>query len=134
MKQKHINAYMKCAQAFAECSVGKRLQVGAVIVKNNRIISSGYNGLPGHLDGPLEDENNVTRPEVRHAERNALMGLARCHESAIGATLFCTHACCNLCALDIIDSGITEVFYKEDYRNNEGLEILKESGVLIRKL
>lgn len=134
MKQKHKLAYMKCAEAFAECSVGERLKVGSVIVKNNRIISCGYNALPEHLDGPLEDENNITRPEVRHSEKNALMGLIRSNESAVGATLFCTHACCKFCAIDIVDAGITKFVYKHDYRSDEGLKHLIAAGLEIEKL
>lgn len=133
MKNKHKQAYMKCAEAFAECSVGVRLRVGSVIVKNNRIISCGYNALPEHLDGSLEDENGNTRPEVRHSEKNALMGLVKSNENAIGATLFCTHACCKFCAIDIVDAGITKVVYKNDYRSDEGLKHLINSGVVVEK-
>lgn len=81
MKLKHMLAYMDCAHAFARCSVGTRLKVGTVVVKGNRIISCGYNALPEHLHGPLEDERNNTKPEVRHSEKNALMGLVRSSES-----------------------------------------------------
>lgn len=133
MKKKHKLAYMKCAEVFAECSVGERLKVGSVIVKNNRIISCGYNGLPEHIDGMLEDSNGNTRPEVRHSEKNALMGLVKSNESAQGASLFCTHKCCYLCAVDIVDSGIKEFYYKNDYRDNSGIEHLKRSGVKVIK-
>ena len=78
---------MECAEAFAKCSVGERLKVGSVVVKNNRIISCGYNALPAHIDGLLEDEMGKTRPEVRHSEINAIMGLIRSSESAVGSTL-----------------------------------------------
>jgi len=110
MKDKHKLAYMECAEAFAKCSVGVRLKVGSVIVKNNRIISCGYNALPEHIDGSLEDEEGHTRKEVRHSEKNALMGLVKSSESAQGASLFCTHACCYFCAVDIVDSGIKEFY------------------------
>ena len=134
MKTKHKLAYMECAEAFARCSVGERLQVGSVIVKNNRIISCGYNALPAHIDGKLEDENGKTRPEVRHSEKNALMGLVKSNESAIGATLFCTHACCKFCAIDIVDSGIVKLYYRHEYRTTEGLEYLKANGVEVEQL
>lgn len=163
MKAKHKLAYMKCAEAFAKCSVGIRLQVGSVIVKNNRIISCGYNALPEHIDGPLEekaymdvgaggwldpeeiyeawpfeDEHGryklTTRQEVRHSEKNALMGLVKSNESAQGASLFCTHACCYFCAVDIVDSGIKEFYYREDYRCTEGIEYLEKNGVEVIKL
>jgi len=134
MKEKHKLAYMECAEAFAKCSVGERLKVGSVIVKNNRIISCGYNALPEHIDGSLEDENGNTRPEVRHSEKNALMGLIRSSESATGAVLFCTHSCCKFCAVDIVDAGIKKVYYRHEYRSDEGLKYLVENGVEIEKI
>src|SRR5690554_5407431 len=134
MKQKHIEAYLECAEAFAKCSVGKRLKVGAVIVKNNRIVSCGYNGLPEHMSGPLEDSEGNTRPEVRHAEKNALMGLVKSNESAVGAVLFCTHAMCKFCAVDIVDSGIAKVYYKNLYRCSEGIEYLEKNGVKVYRM
>ena len=133
MKSKHCIAYMKTAEAFAECSISTRLKVGAVIVKNNRIISCGYNALPEHLQGPLEGPNGKTLPEVRHAEKNAFMGLLRSHETTEGATLFCTHAPCKYCAIDIVDAGIISVHYKEVYRLDEGLEYLKRNGVKLKQ-
>ena len=134
MKDKHLQAYMKCAEAFAMCSNSKRLKVGCVIVKNNRIISCGYNALPEHIDGSLEDELGNTKPEVRHAEKNALMGLIKSNETAVGATLFCTHSMCRLCAIDIVDSGIIKVYYREEYRNILGIDYLKNNGVEVIKL
>jgi len=134
MKIKHKLAYMECAEAFAKCSVGIRLQVGSVIVKNNRIISCGYNALPEHINGSLEDENGKTKQEVRHSEKNALMGLVKSSESAQGASLFCTHACCYFCAVDIVDSGIKEFYYRHPYRCTEGVEYLKKNGVQVYKI
>lgn len=134
MKDKHIKAYMKCAEAFAECSVSKRLSVGSVIVKNNRIISCGYNALPEFIDGPLEDEFGKTLPETRHAEKSALMGLTKSNESAVGGVLFCTHACCKFCSIDIIDSGITKVYYRNEYRSTEGLEYLRANNIEVIKI
>lgn len=133
MKPKHIKAFMRTAEAFAECSVGARLKVGAVIVKDSRIISVGYNALPKHLNGPLEDENNQTLPAVRHAEKSALMGLLRAGISPVGATMFCTHACCYLCAVDIVDAGIVEFNYQHDYRNEEGLQHLRNCGIVVQQ-
>ena len=134
MKTKHKLAYMECAEAFAKCSVGVRLKVGSVIVKNNRIISCGYNALPEHISGALEDDEGRTKPEVRHSEKNALMGLVKSNESAIGATLFCTHSCCKFCAIDIVDSGIKEFYYRYDYRDSSGIEYLKNNGILVEKI
>lgn len=129
MKPKHMRAYMDCAHAFARCSVGERLKVGTVIVKGNRIISCGYNALPEHLHGPLEDEYSKTKPEVRHSEKNALMGLVRSSESAVGATMFCTHSSCYLCAVDIVDAGIVTLVFRNFFRTNEGLLHLMKAGV-----
>lgn len=134
MKAKHIQAYMECAEAFAKCSVSTRLSVGAVIVKNNRIISCGYNALPEFLDGPLEDEFGKTLPETRHAEKSALMGLTKSNESAVGSVIFCTHACCKFCAIDIIDSGAVKVYYRNEYRSTEGLEYLRANNVEVIKI
>lgn len=129
MKRKHMLAYLECAQAFAKCSVGERLKVGTVIVKGNRIVSCGYNALPEHLDGPLEDTSGTTKAEVRHSEKNALMGLVRSSESAIGATMFCTHSCCYLCAVDIVDAGIKRFVFRNFYRDDAGLQHLMKTGV-----
>lgn len=163
MKTKHKLAYMECAEAFAKCSVGIRLQVGSVIVKNNRIISCGYNALPEHIDGSLEEKAYMdvgaggwldpeeiyeiwpytdeegrfkltTRKEVRHSEKNALMGLVKSNESAQGASLFCTHACCYFCAVDIVDSGIKEFYYRHPYRCTDGVEYLQKNGVEVYQI
>lgn len=124
---------MKCAESFAECSSSKRLSVGAVIIKNNNIIATGYNALPAHIDGSLEDESGKTRPEVRHAEKNALLALVKSSESAVGATLIVTHGCCKFCAIDIVDVGIERVIYKEEYRITDGIQYLKDNGVMVVK-
>jgi dCMP deaminase len=124
---------MECAEAFAKCSVGERLKVGSVIVKNNRIISCGYNALPEHIDGSLEDDNGDTKPEVRHSEKNALMGLVKSSESSVGAILFCTHSMCKFCAIDIVDSGISKVYYKNLYRSSDGIEYLEKNGIEVER-
>ena len=121
---------MKTAEAFSECSSGTRLKVGACVVKDMRIIGVGYNALPKHIDGPLEDENNVTLPEVRHAEKSALMGLLRAGISPVGAEMFVTHSCCKFCAIDIIDAGIVKVTYKDTYRDTSGLQLLESCGII----
>ena len=134
MKQKHKIAYMKTAEAFADCSVGTRLKVGAVIVKDNRIISCGYNAHPEHIDGPLEGVDGLTLPTVRHAEKSALMGLLRAAISPVGAEMFVTHACCKSCAIDIVDAGITKVYYRDEYRENYGKVHLLNSGVQVEQM
>lgn len=133
MKLKHKVAYLTTCDVFAGCSSSKRLKVGAVIVKNNRIISCGYNALPEHLYGPLEDENNVTLPEVRHGEKSALMGLTKSSESAPGSVMFCSHSCCRPCAVDIADAGIKAFYFRDVYKNWEGLIHLLDVGVKVYK-
>lgn len=134
MKDKHIKAYMKCAQAFAECSPATRAKVGSVIVKDNRIISCGYNAFPAHIDGSCELLDGTTDSRVRHAEKNALMGLVRNSGSAVGATMFCTLSCCELCANDIIDAGIVEFVYLNTYRCTSGLDLLRQAGIITRQI
>ena len=133
LKDKHKLAYMKCCEAFAECSNDERLHVGSVIVKNNRIISCGYNAHTQHITAPNQLPDGTTDPRVRHSEKNALMGLIRSNENATGATMFCTHAACYHCAIDIVDSGITNFVYKHDYRNDDGIKHLKKHGILVEQ-
>ncbi len=134
MKEKHIIAYLKCALAFADCSNATRLKVGSVIVKNNRIISCGYNALPQHISDPCELEDGTTNPLLRHSERNALMGLIRSNESALDSIMFCTHSCCKLCSVDIVDSGIKEFYYIDEYRSNEGILYLLKNNIKVIKV
>ena len=134
MKEKHKLAYMKCAEAFAECSNATRLKVGSVIVKDNRIISCGYNAHAEHIDDSCELPDGTTDPRVRHSEKNALMGLIRSNQSAVGAVLFCTHACCKFCAIDIVDAGISKVYYRNQYRDNSGLEYLEKNNVTVERI
>lgn len=134
MKPKHKLAYMKCAEAFAECSNATRLKVGSVIVKDNRIISCGYNAHAEHINDPCEIPDGSTDPRVRHSEKNALMGLVRSNQSAVDAVLFCTHACCKFCAIDIVDAGIKKVYYRHEYRDNSGVEYLNNNNVLVERI
>ena len=134
MKDKHKNMYMGIAEVLAKTSSSTRLKVGSVIVKNNNIISTGYNALPEHIDGSREDDEGKTKPEVRHSEKNALMGLVKSNESAVGSILFCTHSCCKFCAIDIVDAGIKEVYYLHEYRDSSGIEYLKNNGVKVIKM
>jgi dCMP deaminase len=149
MKQKLKQAYMKTAETFAELSHARRLHVGAIVVKDDRIISIGYNGMPAGWDNNCEDESVElysgfegaihrtvlkTKPEVLHAEMNALMKLAKSNESGDGATMFITHAPCMNCAKGMFQSGIKQVFYKTEYRDNAGLDFLNKCGVTVEKL
>ncbi len=169
MKDKMKRAYMKTAQIFSERSQARRLHVCAIIVKGDRIISIGYNGMPSGWDNDCEDkewmdrgaggwlnpdeiyerwphvEYNedaeeeyryrlVTKPEVLHAETNAIAKLAKSTESGNGASLFVTHSPCLDCAKLIYQSGINSVFYRESYRSEDGIKFLEKSGVTVEKL
>ena len=137
MKQKFIDAHMKVAEVYAELSSAKRLHVGVVIVKNDRIISIGYNGMPAGWDNNCEDikvDNDGqyelrTKPEVLHAETNAIAKLAKSSESGEGATMFVTHAPCLDCAKLVYQSGINSVYYRNSYRNDAGIDFLKKCKV-----
>lgn len=139
MKQKHIEAYMKTAEVFAECSTATRLHVGAIVVKDERIISIGYNGTPSGWDNNCEDIkiNNdgdyvtITKPEVLHAETNAIAKLAKFDGSGSGSVLFVTHAPCLDCAKLVFQSGISSVYYRNSYRNNDGVDFLAKAGLII---
>jgi dCMP deaminase len=168
MKQKFIDYFMSIGDLTAQLSYAKRLQVGAVIVKGNQILASGYNGMPSGWENNCEDKDWLesdagmwldaediqeqwpfrgyrpdvdremryrlkTKPEVLHAEMNALMRLAASTESSLGSTLFTTHSPCINCAKAIYQAGIDTVYYKEEYKSTDGIEFLKKTGVNVRK-
>jgi dCMP deaminase len=137
MKPKFIDYYMKIAEVTSTLSYAKRLQVGAVIVKDNQILATGYNGMPSGWENVCEvpDEKGIlkTKPEVLHAETNAIAKVAQSTESSQGSTLFCTHAPCIECAKLIYQSGIKTLYYKEQYRDDSGVNFLKLSGVNVHK-
>jgi len=164
MKEKMKTAYMKAAQIFSELSHARRLHVGAIIVKDDRIVSIGYNGMPAgwdndceykdYMDGEaggwlnpdeieerwqyLEEDGTryalKTKPEVLHAETNAIAKLAKSTESGSDASMFITHSPCLDCAKLIFQSGISNVFYRNSYRSEDGIQFLKQSGVKVEKL
>lgn len=146
MKQKFIDAYMDVAERFAQLSSAVRLQVGAIVVKDDRIISIGYNGMPSGWDNTCEDHHTMidndgnrfieskTKPEVLHAEMNALMKLAKSSESGNNAAIYITHAPCIDCAKGIYQAGIKEVYYKNDYRSSQGLDFLEKCQLKITKV
>lgn len=138
LKPKLQEAYMKTAKTFAELSHARRLHVGAIIVKDDRIISIGYNGMPAGWDNNCETEQEdgtlKTRPEVLHAERNALDKLAKGNGGGAGASIFVTHAPCLECAKSIYGAGISTVFYGNDYKTTDGIMFLKNCGVSVQKL
>jgi dCMP deaminase len=170
MKQKFINYYMKVAELTSTLSYAKRLQVGAVIVNGNKILATGYNGMPSGWDNNCESveymgidaggwlspeeiyeqwpfvEDDMdpdlgyarryrlkTKPEVLHAETNAIAKVSASTESSEGATMFCTHAPCINCAKLIYQSGINSLFYRDTYRDTSGIKFLESSGVSVTK-
>jgi len=136
---------MRAAHAYAECSTAEKLKVGCVLVKDHRIISIGYNGMPSGWTNECEDEvyskvyskvskvevtkELVTKPEVIHAEANAVAKLARSNESGEGSVAFITHAPCISCAKMLYSAGVSEVIYSEVYRMSEGLVFLDKCGI-----
>ena len=152
MKKKFVDAYMKVAESFAELSTARRLHVGAIVVKDDRIISIGYNGMPSGWDNNCEDEIALpqkeispgisdmvyryelkTKPEVLHAETNAIAKLAKSTESGNDATMFITHSPCLDCAKLIFQSGIKSVYYRNTYRSEDGIEFLKKCNIEVNK-
>ena len=172
MKQKFRDAYMNVAETFAGLSSAQRLHVGAIVVKDDRIISIGYNGMPSGWDNNCEDKEYMdqtaggwlspeeikeqwpwseqqlpktedlpwlryrlkTKPEVLHAETNAIAKLAKSTESGMGATMFITHAPCLDCAKLIYQSGIGSVLYRNSYRDDSGITFLEKSGIAIEQV
>lgn len=137
MKLKYITLYMDLAERISQMSYARRLQVGSVIVKENTILSYGWNGMPtdweNNCEIELEDGTLKTKPEVLHSETNAIAKVARSTESCEGATLFCTHAPCIDCAKLIYQAGIETVYYKETYRSEDGLNFLRKSGINVHQ-
>ena len=142
MKQKWIEAFMDTAERFSQLSSAKRLQVGAVVVKDNRIISIGYNGMPAGWTNECEEviqlsDDTVelkTKDEVIHAEANAILKLARDGERGNGSSLFCTHAPCIHCAKLIHGAGIEHVYYRDSYRDEHGIDFLEKCGISVDKV
>ena len=123
--------YLRMAAIWAENSYCKRRKVGAIIVKNQMIISDGYNGTPSGFENICEDENGVTKPYVLHAEANAITKVSRSNNSSDGATLYVTASPCVECAKLIIQAGIRRVVFTELYRMTDGVELLTRAGVEI---
>ena len=121
--------YIRMAKIWAENSYCKRRQVGAIIVKDKMIISDGYNGTPSGFENICEDESGLTKPYVLHAEANAITKIARSGNNSDGATLYVTAAPCIECAKLIIQAGIKRVVYSEEYRLNDGIELLQRAGI-----
>lgn len=121
--------YMRMAFIWAENSYCKRRKVGALLVKNKMIISDGYNGTPSGFENVCEDENDVTKPYVLHAEANAITKVARSNNSSDGATLYVTSSPCIECAKLIIQAGISRVVFAENYRLSDGIDLLRRANI-----
>ncbi|MBO5579075.1 MAG: dCMP deaminase family protein [Prevotella sp.] len=129
-KQKRFDLrYLRMARIWAENSYCVRRQVGALVVKEGMIISDGYNGTPSGFENVCEDENNVTKPYVLHAEANAITKLARSSNNSEGSTIYITASPCIECAKLIIQAGIKRVVYGEKYRLTDGVDLLKRAGI-----
>jgi len=126
--------YLRMARIWAENSYCERRKVGALVVKDKMIISDGYNGTPSGFENVCEDENNVTKPYVLHAEANAITKLARSSNNSDGSTLYVTAAPCIECAKLIIQSGIKRVVYGEKYRLEEGIDLLRKANIEVKYL
>jgi dCMP deaminase len=143
MPKKIDYAHMKAAEAYAELSHAIRLKVGAIVTKDDRVISIGYNGTPTGWDNKCEDELKwpngevkflTTKPEVLHAEANAIGKLARSSESGDGATMYITHAPCFECSKMIHVAGINKVFYRNQYRNDNGIKFLNQCNIEVEQI
>lgn len=120
--------YLRMAQIWSENSYCERRKVGAIIVRDNMIISDGYNGTPSGFPNICE-ENNVTFPYVLHAEANAITKVARSNNSSEGSTLYVTASPCMECSKLIIQSGIRRVVFSDLYRIQDGLDLLRKAGI-----
>ena len=129
MDEKFDKRYMRMATIWAENSYCERRKVGALVVKDKMIISDGYNGTPAGFENVCEDANNVTKPYVLHAEANAITKIARSNNNSEGATLYVTASPCIECAKLIIQAGIKRVVYCDDYRSEDGLNLLRRVGI-----
>ncbi|WP_395772668.1 dCMP deaminase family protein [Arenimonas sp.] len=126
--EKKHNLYLDLAVRISKESYCKRLQVGALIVKDGNIISFGYNGTPSGLPNVCE-EKNVTLPTVLHAESNAITKACKSPISTEGATIYMTHSCCVECAKLIVQSGIKKVYYIKEYRDLNGIKLLQDCDI-----
>jgi len=121
--------YLEMARIWATNSYCKRRQVGALLVKDKMIISDGYNGTPSGFENNCEDENNITKPYVLHAEANAITKVAKSNNSSEGSTLYITTSPCIECAKLIIQAGISRVVFSEKYRITDGLDLLERANI-----
>ena len=134
-KQKALDLrYLRMAKIWSENSYCQRRQVGALVVRDKMIISDGYNGTPAGFENVCEDENNLTKPYVLHAEANAITKLARSGNNSDGSTLYVTDSPCIECAKLIIQAGIKRVIYAREYRFSDGIDLLRRAGIEVQFL
>ncbi|MEN9698949.1 MAG: hypothetical protein RLZZ301_147 [Bacteroidota bacterium] len=126
---RYDKAYLRLASSWAELSHCKRKQVGAIIVRDEIIISDGYNGTPKGFDNCCEDENNQTHWYVLHAEANAILKVAKSTNNCKDATLYLTHSPCKDCSKLVLQSGIKRLVFIEAYKDTSGIEFLKSAGL-----
>lgn len=126
--------YLKMADTWAQNSYCKRRQVGALLVKDKMIISDGYNGTPSGFENVCEDENGLTKPYVLHAEANAITKVAKSGNSSDGATLYVTSSPCLECSKLIIQAGIKRVVFTENYRLEDGINLLKRANIDVEQV
>ncbi len=132
--RKFDDRYLEMAAIWAKNSYCKRRRVGALIVKNNMIISDGYNGTPSGFENICEDETGATKPYVLHAEANAISKVAKSGNSSEGATLYVTASPCIECSKLIIQAGIKRVVYRDEYRLTDGVDLLRRAGIEVEKV
>jgi len=130
-QEKFDRRYLEMAAVWAKNSYCQRRKVGAILVKNNMIISDGYNGTPSGFENVCEDEQGVTKPYVLHAEANAITKVAKSNNSSEGATMYITSSPCVECAKLIIQAGISRVVYCENYRSADGVALLERAGMKV---
>lgn len=133
-QEKYDRAYLRMAAEWAKLSHCKRKQVGALIVKNNTIISDGYNGTPSGFTNACEDEDGNTYWHVLHAEANALLKVVRSTQNAEDGTLYITLSPCKECSKLIIQAGIKRVVYLNEYKDTAGIDFLKEFGIELKHI
>ena len=142
MNERHAEMYMKMAETAAETSYAKKLKVGAIAVKDHRILSVGYNGTPPGMDNNCEVEHSdwvgheslVTKREVIHAEMNLVFKMARDGQSGKGADLFITHSPCFECSKAILSVGFSRVWFRNHYRDNSGVTLLENNNIEVKKI
>lgn len=149
MKSSRLQAHLKAAHAYADLSKAKRLQVGALLLKEDRIISIGYNGMPSGMDNTCEDLIAIpviidghavlkrelkTKPELVHAEMNAIAFAAKNGVATEGCTMVLTHSPCFECSKLIVQAGIKEIYYETEYRLTESLDFLRKLNIKVKKI